>query len=123
MRIALLVIMLAAFSGCGKAPTPTLAGGQPVSHWVEAMHSSDASMRKEAVFKLGNVGPSDPASLPTVLGALKDKDGAVRSEAILALVKFGDQAREGIPALTELRDRDRDPKVRSYAAKALEKLK
>ncbi len=122
MRIVLMIVLLVVF-GCGRGATPTLAGGKPVSHWVEAMQSSDATLRKEAVFKLGNVGPSDPTVLSTVVGALKDKDAAVRSEAILAIVKFGDEAREGLLALTELRDRDRDPKVRNYAAKALEKIK
>jgi hypothetical protein len=46
----------------------------------------------------------------------------VRSEAILALVKFGPTALEAVPILTELREHDRDRKVRTYANKALEKL-
>jgi HEAT repeat protein len=115
-------VLLAFALGCGKSP-PTLAGGKPVSHWVEVLHSSpDAGQRKEAAFKLGNVGPTDPTALPAVAAALKDRDPAVRREAIAALVKFGTAAQECVPALSELRDHDTDPKVRAYAAKALETL-
>jgi len=117
----MVVILLVFLQGCSQSP-PTLSGGRPVSHWVEALRSSDAKSRKEAAFKLGNVGPTDPTALPALLGALKDRDAVVRREAILALLKFGPEAREAVPALTELREHDRDPKVRDYAARALEKL-
>jgi HEAT repeat protein len=79
-------------------------------------------LRKTAVFKLGNVGATDPAVWPALLEALKDKDAAVRREAILALMKFGPGAHEAIGILTELRQRDADAQVRVYAAKALRKL-
>ena len=115
-------MLLALLSGCSK-PQPTLTGGKPLSHWVEALRSSpDAHMRKEAAFKKGNAGPADPTILPALVGALKDRDSAVRCETILALVKFGSAAREAAPALGDLRDHDRDPKVRSFAAKAFVKL-
>jgi HEAT repeat protein len=120
MRVVLVCFLILLLSGCGRPPTQ--AGGKPVSHWVEALRSPDAKLRKEAAFKLGNVGDTDPTALPAVIEALKDRDAAVRREAILALLKFGPAAQEAVPTLTELRERDRDPKVRSYAAKALEKL-
>src|SRR5689334_10868552 len=88
-------------TGCGHAP-PTLAGGKPVSYWVEELKNPDPKLRKTAVAKLGNVGSTDPAAFPAVCEALKDSDAAVRREAILALVKFGAAAREAIPTLTGL---------------------
>lgn len=122
MRILTAALVLAFLGGCGK-PQPTLSGGKPVSHWVELLRTSpDAKVRKEAAFKLGNVGPTDPAVLPALRGAIKDGDAVVRCEVVLALVKFGPAAQEVVPALIELRDRDRDPKVRSYAAKAVDKM-
>jgi HEAT repeat protein len=123
MRLLLVVgVPLIVLSGCSKAE-PTLSGGKPVSHWVEALRTStDAKVRKEAAFKLGNVGPADPTACPALVGALKDRDAAVRSEVVLALVKFGSAAHEAVPVLTNLRDHDPDPKVRSYAARALEKI-
>lgn len=54
--------------------------------------------------------------------ALKDRDATVRCEVILALVKFGTAAREIVPKLTDLREHDRDSKVRNCAAKAAVKL-
>jgi HEAT repeat protein len=107
-------------AGCGQTG-PTLAGGKPVGHWVEALRSSDAKMRKTAVLKLGNLGSADPAALPAVTGALKDPDAAVRREAALALLRNAPAAAEAVPALTAAKT-DRDPQVREYAAKALERI-
>ena len=108
-------------SGCNKE-RPMVAGGKPVSHWVEALKEPDAKQRKTAVIKLGNVGAADEAVLPALLGALADTDAGVRREAILALMKYGPGAREAIPRLTDLSKSDRDAQVRKYAARALEKL-
>jgi HEAT repeat protein len=93
------------------------------SKWAEALRDHDARVRRKAAFTLGNIGPSDPAVLPALIGALKDADAGVRCEAILALLKYGAGVQEAIPALTEVRAKDHDPKVRAYAAKALDKLK
>jgi HEAT repeat protein len=116
-----LVGVLTALSGCGGA-APTMAGGKPVAHWVEQLRSPDARARKHAVEKLGNVGPSDPAAWPAVLAALKDADAAVRREAVLALMKFGQEGREAVATLADLSRRDPSPRVRDYAARALRKL-
>jgi HEAT repeat protein len=92
------------------------------SKWAEVLRDPDAKQRKKAVFTLGNIGPTDPAVLPALIGVLKDADAEVRCEAILALLKYGPGARDAIPALTEAQRQDRNAKVRTYAAKALEKL-
>jgi HEAT repeat protein len=116
-----LVLFSVGLIGCGKA-SPTLAGGKPVSYWIQAVHDPDPRVRKEAVFKLGNVGTTEVGALPAVTEALRDRDAAVRREAILALMKFGDDAQTAAPVLTDLRQHDRDAQVRSYATKALDKL-
>jgi HEAT repeat protein len=118
-----MVVLAATVAGCGKPPAPTLAGGKPVAHWVEAARGPDPRARKEAVFKLGNVGPADPTAFPAVTGALRDANPIVRREAILALLKFGPQAREAVPTLEELVHRDPDDRVRTSAAKALARLR
>jgi HEAT repeat protein len=117
-----MALLVVALSGCGSSP-PMLAGGKPVAHWVQALQDPDARVRKKAAFKLGNVGTADPAAFPALVGALKDKDAAVRCEAILALVKFGSAAQDAVHLLTEMQEKDRDAKVRSCAAKALEALR
>jgi HEAT repeat protein len=120
-RLALVAVVAVISGGCGET-SPTLAGGKPVAHWVSALQDPDAKLRKTAVFKLGNVGPTDAAVLPALLGALNDSDATVRREAILALMKCGTDAREAVPALRDIRQRDPDPKVRDHSARALEKI-
>jgi HEAT repeat protein len=108
--------------GCQKAEPP-LSGGRPVAHWVQALKDSDARTRKEAAFKLGNAGPVEASVLPALVAALKDADARVRCEVVLAVSKFGPRAKEAIPVLAELQEEDRDARVRSLAARALEKLR
>jgi HEAT repeat protein len=108
-------------AGCGPA-APTLAGGKPVSHWVEALHYADPNKRKEAVEKLGNVGAADPAAFPALVGALKDPSARVRGAAILRIANGGPAAKAAVPTLQDLKDHDPDAGVRDYAAKALKNI-
>lgn len=118
MRHFLLVMVLLLLSGCGKE-TPSMAGEK----WAKALHAPDAKVRRKAAFTLGNIGPSDPAVLPALIGSLRDTDPGVRRETILALLKYGSEAKAAIQALTDVQDKDLDPKVREDAAKALEIMK
>ncbi len=120
-RIGAILSVLALASGCGPA-APTLAGGKPVSHWLQALHAADANERREAAEKLGNVGPADPAACPALAEALRDPDARVRGAAILGLVRCGPSAKAAVPALQDLRDHDPDAGVRNYAGRALEKI-
>ena len=121
MRPFALLILAVLLGGCGKQET-TLAGGKPVSYWVQALHNPDAHLRKKAAFKLGNVGATDKTALPALVEALNDSDARVRSEAIRALVKFGPGGNEAISALAKVQQQDGDAQVRTEAAKAVEKL-
>jgi HEAT repeat protein len=119
--LALTAAVAVLFLGCGKSG-PILSGGKPAAHWVKALHHSDVAMRRTAASKLGNIGLADEAALPALLDALRDREAVVRKEAILALLKFGPDARQALAALNDLKLRDPDPEVRSYAAKATKKL-
>ena len=121
MRILALVVLAFLASGCRQAE-PTRAGGKPIDQWVLALNDPDPKARKTAATKLGNVGPTDPAAFPALHAALNDREAVVRCEVILALLKFGPQAKDALPALAELRRHDPDAKVRDYASKALAKL-
>src|SRR6516165_3215507 len=113
MRRLVVAALLAALVGCARQ-SPPLSGGKPVSHWVDTLKSGpDARERKKAAFELGNVGPTDPSAQPALIAALKDRDAAARCAAIAALLKFGPAARAAIPALTELRERDGNARVRA----------
>jgi HEAT repeat protein len=107
--------------GCGQ-PDPPLSGGKPVSYWLEALQDKDATLRQKAVAKLGNVGATDAAVYPALTEALSDVDASVRGEAILALMKFGEGAKEAVPILADMERQDRDARVRTLAAKALARL-
>jgi HEAT repeat protein len=120
-RTAIVVLTIFA-AGCGKAE-PTRAAGKSVSHWVNALRDPDAKVRKDAAFTLGNVGPADPAVVPALISALNDPDDGVRCQAIVGLVKCGPAAGDAIPALESVKRADRNPRVRTYAGQALEKLR
>jgi HEAT repeat protein len=121
MRPILFAAILVCLCGCAGTPTPDT--GKRVQHWVEALRGPDARQRKEAAFKLGNLGRTDPDTIvPALIGALKDADAGVRCEAILALTKCGPAARDAGPTLAELRRRDPEARVRDYAAKAIVQL-
>src|SRR5262249_44323840 len=114
----LIVILLA---GCGGKSEPLTAHGKPVAHWLDELEAPDPRARKKAVVALGHVGKADPAAVPALAGAVKDRDAGVRAAAVLALLNLGPDAREAVPALSEARN-DSDAKVRAYAAKALAKV-
>lgn len=123
MRGVILLGLVAAAVGCGRPAAPLTAGGRPVSYWLDELKKPDAKARRKAVRELGHVGPADPAAVPAVTGALRDKDAAVRREAALAVFHLGPAAKEAEPALSDLAAKDPDPAVRKDAAKALEKLR
>src|SRR5260221_10908472 len=117
--LAILAVLLA---GCSQTATP-LSGGKPVEHWIKEIQGPDASLRKTAVCKLGNAGAPDAEAWIALKGALRDRDTAVRREAILAIMKCGSRAQEAIPVLAELERQDPDAQVRQFAGKAAKKLR
>lgn len=112
---------LALAAGCGPA-APTLSGGKPASHWVQALADADPKKREQAAEKLGNVGSADPAAYPALTGALKDPSPRVRGAAILGLAKSGTAAKGVVSTLEGLKDHDPDPGVRDYAARAIKTI-
>lgn len=121
MRWGLAAVLAMALAGCSGTPAPDT--GARVRHWIATLHAPDARLRKEAAFKLGNLGLTDPATVVSALtAALNDADRRVRCEAILALVKCGPAAQQARGELSQLLRADRDARVRDYAAKALAKL-
>jgi HEAT repeat protein len=114
-------LLVLALGGCASRPAPDTDAR--VRHWIAALREPDAKLRKEAAFKLGNLGLTDPdLVVPALTGALKDTDAAVRREAILALVKCGAHAQEAEGLLAEMQRRDSDQQVRAFAGKALKSL-
>ncbi len=122
LRFAVLIGLLTA-AGCGRPDAPLTAGGHPVAHWLTELDKPDAKARAKAVKELGRVGPADPAAIPAVAGAVKDRDAGVRKAAVLALLNLGPAAAEALPALEVVSTKDADPAVRAQAAKAVERVR
>jgi HEAT repeat protein len=59
--------------------------------------------------------------VPTLIEALKDKQGDIRLSAAIGLGSFGDEAKDAIPAL-QAAGRDRDARVREAAGVALSRI-
>jgi len=121
MRVLFVAAVLAGLAGCG-GPKDVTAGGKPIEYWFEALSSPDARLRREAVTKLGHVGPENTAVLPALVAALRDADAEVRRASVLALSTCGEAGREAIPALVEVRRSDPSARVRDHAARALAAL-
>jgi len=77
-------------AGCGKPQSTELtAHGKPLSHWLgELASAADPKARQHAARILGNVGGVDPAVVPALTEATKDKAPEVRKEATAALEKI-----------------------------------
>jgi HEAT repeat protein len=116
-----IVAWLGFLVGCGGSPAPLTVHDKPVTHWLQALHDRDAKARRKAIEALSNVGASDPAVIPALIGALDDREAGVRGAAVLALLKIGPDAKEAVPALRKAQ-KDKDVKVRTYATKALERI-
>lgn len=121
MRYIIYGMVVALAAGCGES-RPTMVGGKPVQDWIRRLQDPDARTRKKAAVKLGNAAAVDPAALAALEEALKDRDAAVRTEVVLALLRIGPAARQTLPALRETVRTDKDARVRAYAEKALKKL-
>ena len=82
MRLVILLAAVLLLGGCRKDPV-ILAHGKPIAHWVQALQDPNPRSRKKAADVLGNVGAVDPAVVPALARALKDRDAGVRRAAQL----------------------------------------
>src|SRR5262249_45104371 len=121
MKHILLAGLVVLLAGCGRAQ-PTLAHGKPVSDWVAALQHPDARQRKKAAEVLGNVGAADPAVVPALAGAVKDRDPTVRGGAVVARLKRGRAAGGAGPPPQEA-EKARAPRARANAVRAREKAR
>jgi HEAT repeat protein len=122
MRLVFALIICLVAIGC-SAKQPLTVHGKPVSHWAEVLRTEkDPKARKKAAAALGNAGAVDPAVVPALIEAVRDRDARVRAEAVSALLKIGPEASEAAAVLTEAL-RDPDTRVRALAAKVLARVK
>ena len=77
------------------------------------------SVRRAAVFALGNLGTAARSAVPELVVALGDSNETVRHAAAYALGSVGEEAKAGAAALGKVLTSDADPDVRQAAAFAL----
>lgn len=77
----------------------------------------NAVVRANSVRALGEIGSQRQLAVPTLIGAMNDKDVIVRRHAINILGLFGSESKNAVPSIVDaLRN---DPNVRANAAEAL----
>ena len=82
----------------------------------QLQNTKNEFVRRSAAEGLGEIG--DPAAVPFLIKALKDKDMVVRSLALYSLGKIGDPA--AVPALIKaLKVKANEPDVRRFAVETL----
>ena len=96
-----------------------LAGGREVKSWIADLRNPKPRVRRQAVLKLGNVGDTDPAAADGLAEALRDSDATVRRNAVSAVAKLSKPNEDLLAWLRIMSDRDRDPRVRDYAKRAI----
>jgi HEAT repeat protein len=93
------------------AAVPALAG--------RLTGDADVAVRQEAAFALQRIGPAARPAIPALVRALDDRDGHVRSWALLALADFRADARAAAPALDRVLKKDPEVGLRVQAAQCL----
>jgi HEAT repeat protein len=108
------------------------SGGRHMVSWIKDLNSNDQVTRRNAAWRLGNMGPKAGGAVPFLINALRSRDPMARDHiycclacgdlapgvARTALVRIGPAA---IPALTKALEDD-DPLTRVHAAWALWEL-
>lgn len=88
--------------------------GQPaLPQLVEALHSQDPNLRRQAAWAIARIGPDAQNAVPDLIAALKDPDATVRRNAVRALGQIGSPAGKAVPQLIDIAKKAPPAKVRS----------
>jgi HEAT repeat protein len=89
----------------------------------QALHDPDRNVRHAAAKALGKIGPEAKGALDHLTAALQDRDRNVRSEAAYTMALLGPDAEPAVPALEQIKLREKDGLVRGAALHALSKIR
>lgn len=91
--------------------------GEEIRKWIDDLGSSEVQTRRDAAYRLHQLGPAAAPAIEALTGALSDRDRQVWFHAIGALTRLGPEARAAIPKLLEgLEDSSRQVRFRSAHA-------
>jgi hypothetical protein len=107
----------------GQRRPPRQIGPAAVPALSEALKDKDGSVRISAASALHEIDPTTAKdAVPALIETLKDKDLETRHTAASALGEIGPEAKDAVPALKSLSEKDTEPTVRSSAKEALIKI-
>lgn len=89
---------------------------------IEALKSSDVTLRGYAAEALGCIGPDASAAVQTLTVSLRDSNKSVRRNAAKALGRLKTDDGQALDALKDLRDREADNDLRADFDAALQAL-
>ena len=118
-RLTLLAVAAFHFGCGGEEHGPTSLGGRNVKAWIADLDHSRASVRRQAVLKLANVGDTDPAVAEGLVRALSDRDPVVRRDAIAAVTRWKEWPPSVREQLENMERSDKDARTRDLAKQAI----
>jgi len=102
---------------CSEPIYTLQALGEPsVPVLIDLLNDNDPKLRQWVISALGGIGPPAKAAVPVLINSMREPDCKARAWIAESLAKVGPEAVE--PLARALRDRD--PRVRGGAARALE---
>lgn len=106
LNVALIAFLLA---GLGSWESRSAEPKKPkVADLIEGLQSGDKEIRREASYRLSQLGAEAKAAVPELIKALSDNERQVWFNSITALARIGPDAAEAVPALiNELEHADR----------------
>ena len=127
MRHSVLLLCAILFLGHSSAvearDEEPIVSGLKKSEWIRMLEDPSARKRRAAVVALGVVGSLHKDVVPALGRALRDKDQAVRSQAIQVLAGMRhEDIRELVPEFADLIKEDPDVAVRQQAASLLGRI-
>lgn len=97
-------------------------GPPAVPALVAALAHSDRSIREGAAHALGDIKPTDTASITALIAAFEDDDDFVRWKVARALGNIGPAAKAALPVLQLATSEQESEVVRAHAQRAIYRI-
>lgn len=95
-----LFILVAALTSGGGFVSPAAEARKPnIDEFVEGMKSGDKAVRRDASYRLSQLGPDAAPAVPELIKGLEDNEDQVWFNSITALARIGPAAIDALPAL------------------------
>ena len=114
-----LVLVIGTPSACAENVSEP-EGPEAVATMLDGFRSDDSHVRSSMIRQVADIRPIPKEAIPKMIGMLEDDDEYVKTAAIGALGHWGAVvAKDSVPPLLEILAKDKNPEMRSAAAKAI----